>query len=229
MVVEPIARVYSCFGEKFGVPRQPRLADASRASIELLPPVNVADAVAGLEANSHIWVVFQFHRAAGHWSPKVRPPRLGGNRKLGVLATRSPFRPNNIGLSVVRLLEVRTSPKVELIVAGVDLVDGTPVVDIKPYIPYADAVDEAQSTFADSAPALTPVTIPEPILAQARAYRDGWGTDLASLIAQVLAQDPRPAYQKSAPGRVYGMKLCNFNLCWRYTDQGIEVVSLTEL
>ncbi|MDP5210064.1 tRNA (N6-threonylcarbamoyladenosine(37)-N6)-methyltransferase TrmO [Microbulbifer sp. 2205BS26-8] len=229
MIVEHIARVHSCFGEKFGVPRQPRLASASRASIELLPPVNVAEAVAGLEANSHIWVVFQFHCGAGRWSPKVRPPRLGGNRKLGVLATRSPFRPNHIGLSVVRLMEVRTVPKVELIIAGVDLVDGTPVVDIKPYIPYADAVVEARSTFADSAPALTPVTIPEHILAQARAYRDDWGTDLSRLIAQVLAQDPRPAYQQSEPGRLYGMKLCNFNLCWHYTEQGIEVVSLTEL
>lgn len=229
MVVEPIARVHSCFGEKFGVPRQPMLADASRASIELLAPLNVADAVAGLEENSHIWVVFQFHQAVGQWSAKVRPPRLGGNKKLGVLATRSPFRPNNIGLSVVRLLEVRTSPKVELIVAGADLVDGTPVLDIKPYVPYADALPSAESAFAESAPELTPVYIPKEILQKAEAFRDNWGTNLPRLIEQVLAQDPRPAYQKTDPERIYGMKLCSFNLCWRYTQAGIEVISLTEL
>ncbi|WP_444932111.1 tRNA (N6-threonylcarbamoyladenosine(37)-N6)-methyltransferase TrmO [Microbulbifer sp. SSSA002] len=226
MVVEPIARVHSCFGEKFGVPRQPLLADASRASIELLAPLNSADAVAGLEQHSHIWVVFQFHQAAGQWSAKVRPPRLGGNKKLGVLATRSPFRPNNIGLSVVRLLEVRTSPKVELIVAGADLVDGTPVLDIKPYIPYADALTDAQSEFADAAPVVMPVTIPERLLSQAKAYRDDWGTDLPRLIEQVLSQDPRPAYQKTDPQRIYGMQLCDFNLRWRYTEAGIEVVAL---
>ncbi|WP_444926859.1 tRNA (N6-threonylcarbamoyladenosine(37)-N6)-methyltransferase TrmO [Microbulbifer sp. TRSA002] len=226
MVVEPIARVHSCFGEKFGVPRQPLLADASRASIALLPPLDTPDAVAGLEQNSHIWVVFQFHQAAGQWSAKVRPPRLGGNKKLGVLATRSPFRPNNIGLSVVRLLEVRTSPKVELIVAGADLVDGTPVLDIKPYVPYADALTHAQSEFADAAPVQIPVTIPEPVLNKAKAYRDDWGTDLPRLIEQVLSQDPRPAYQKTDPQRIYGMQLCEFNLRWRYTDAGIEVVSL---
>ncbi|WP_444944969.1 tRNA (N6-threonylcarbamoyladenosine(37)-N6)-methyltransferase TrmO [Microbulbifer sp. ZKSA006] len=226
MVVEPIARVHSCFGEKFGVPRQPLLADASRASIELLAPLNSADAVAGLEQHSHIWVVFQFHQAAGQWSAKVRPPRLGGNKKLGVLATRSPFRPNNIGLSVVRLLEVRTSPKVELIVAGADLVDGTPVLDIKPYIPYADALTDAQSEFADAAPVAMPVTIPERLLSQAEAYRDDWGTDLPRLIEQVLSQDPRPAYQKTDPQRIYGMQLCDFNLRWRYTEGGIEVVAL---
>ncbi|WP_444945552.1 tRNA (N6-threonylcarbamoyladenosine(37)-N6)-methyltransferase TrmO [Microbulbifer sp. VTAC004] len=229
MVIEPIGRVHSCFGEKFGVPRQPMLADASRASIELLSPLNVADAVAGLEENSHIWVVFLFHQAAGQWSAKVRPPRLGGNKKLGVLATRSPFRPNNIGLSVVRLVEVRTSPKVELVVAGADLVDGTPVLDIKPYVPYADALPSAESAFAGAAPELTPVFIPEEILHQAREFCDDWGTDLPRLIEQVLAQDPRPAYQRTDPKRVYGMKLCGFNLCWRYTGKGIEVVSLVAL
>lgn len=224
--MNPIATVHSCFGEKFGVPRQPLLADASRASIELLPPLDNPDAVAGLEENTHIWVVFQFHQAAGQWSAKVRPPRLGGNKKLGVLATRSPFRPNNIGLSVVRLLEVRTSPRVELIVAGADLVDGTPVLDIKPYIPYADALADAHSAFADAQPQAVAVFIPEEVLQTARHYRDDWGTDLPLLIEQVLAQDPKPAYQKPDPQRIYGMQLCGFNLRWRYGREGIEVVAL---
>ncbi|WP_250459917.1 tRNA (N6-threonylcarbamoyladenosine(37)-N6)-methyltransferase TrmO [Microbulbifer litoralis] len=227
MLVEPIATVHSCFGEKFGVPRQPLLADASRAAIELLPPLDTADAVAGLEENTHLWVVFQFHQVAGQWSAKVRPPRLGGNRKLGVLATRSPFRPNNIGLSVVRLIEVRTGPKVELVVGGADLVDGTPVLDIKPYIPYADALPDAHSTFADASPAPLPVSMPDAVRDRAAAYRDDWGTDLPRLIEQVLAQDPKPAYQKPDPARIYGMQLCGFDLRWRYVDGGIEVVDLT--
>ncbi|MEW5248237.1 tRNA (N6-threonylcarbamoyladenosine(37)-N6)-methyltransferase TrmO [Microbulbifer sp. 2201CG32-9] len=227
MNLEPIAQVHSCFGEKFGVPRQSLLADASRAAIELLPPLNVSDAVAGLEAHSHLWVIFQFHQAAGQWSTKVRPPRLGGNRKLGVLATRSPFRPNNIGLSVVRLLQVRTSPKVMLIVGGIDLVDGTPVLDIKPYIPYADALEGAHSAFADRAPAVVDVDIPAEVRAKAAAYRDDWGTDLPRLIEQVLAQNPKPAYQQPEPERIYGMRLCGFNLQWRYTDRDtVKVVSL---
>ncbi|KUJ81504.1 tRNA (N6-threonylcarbamoyladenosine(37)-N6)-methyltransferase TrmO [Microbulbifer flavimaris] len=228
MNIEPIARVHSCFGEKFGVPRQPLLADASRASIELLPPLDVADAVAGLEDNTHIWVIFQFHQAAGQWSTKVRPPRLGGNKKLGVLATRSPFRPNNIGLSVVRLLEVRTSPRVELIIGGADLVDGTPVLDIKPYVPYADALRDAHSAFADNAPEPLAVEIPDAVRRKAGAYRDDWGTDLPRLIEQVLAQDPKPAYQKPDPQRVYGMALCGFNLRWRYQGQSIQVVALDD-
>lgn len=227
MNISPIATVHSCFGEKFGVPRQPLLADASRAAIELLPPLNTPDAVAGLEENTHLWVIFQFHRVAGQWSTKVRPPRLGGNKKLGVLATRSPFRPNNIGLSVVRLIEVRTEPRVELIVGGADLVDGTPVLDIKPYIPYADALADAQSAFAGAPPAAVDVLIPDDIRARAAAYRDDWGTDLSRLIEQVLAQDPKPAYQQPEPDRIYGMALCGFNLRWRYLSSGaLEVVGL---
>ena len=227
--IEPIAKVHSCFTEKFGIPRQPLLADASRASIELLPPMNTPDAVAGLEQNSHLWVIFQFHQVAGQWSHKVRPPRLGGNKKLGVLATRSPFRPNNIGLSVVRLIEVRTQPKVELIVGGADLLDGTPVLDIKPYIPYADALPSATSEFAEQAPLETPVVIPESVLHIARSYRDGWGTDLEQLIHQVLTQDPKPAYQQPDPERIYGMELCGFNLRWCYRDGAIQVRALERL
>ncbi|MFV8783614.1 tRNA (N6-threonylcarbamoyladenosine(37)-N6)-methyltransferase TrmO [Microbulbifer sp. SA54] len=229
MQMNPIGVVHSCFTEKFGIPRQPLLADASRAAIELLPPLNTPDAVAGLEQNSHLWVIFQFHEVAGQWSHKVRPPRLGGNKKLGVLATRSPFRPNNIGLSVVRLIEVRTTPKVELIIGGADLLDGTPVLDIKPYIPYADAIPGATSEFAGSAPAATPVHIPEPVLQSVRAYCDDWDTDLETLIRQVLGQDPKPAYQQPDPERVYGMELCGFNLRWCYRDGGIQVLALDSL
>ncbi|WP_299591393.1 tRNA (N6-threonylcarbamoyladenosine(37)-N6)-methyltransferase TrmO [uncultured Microbulbifer sp.] len=229
MKIAPVAITHSCFTEKFGIPRQPLLADASRASIELLPPFNDPDAVSGLEQHSHLWLTWQFHQVAGQWSPKVRPPRLGGNKKLGVFATRSPFRPNNIGLSVVRLIEVRLHPKVELIVAGADLLDATPILDIKPYIPYADSVPSATSALAEQSPALVSVHIPDPILRRAREYRDALGTDLPQLIQQVLGQDPKPAYQQPDPERVYGMKLCSFNLQWRYREGGIEVVAMDQL
>nr|WP_010132578.1 tRNA (N6-threonylcarbamoyladenosine(37)-N6)-methyltransferase TrmO [Microbulbifer agarilyticus] len=232
--IEPVAITHSCFSDKFGIPRQPLLADASRASLELLSPYNDPEAVAGLEQYTHLWLTWQFHQVAGQWCAKVRPPRLGGNKKMGVFATRSPFRPNNIGLSVVRLIEVRVSKtaasaKVEIIIAGADLLDGTPILDIKPYIPYADNVPEAASDFADAAPAATPVAIPEAIADAARNYRDQWGTDLLALIQQVLAQDPKPAYQQPDPSRIYGMELCGFNLQWRYRDNGIYVVALTPL
>ncbi|MCK7595854.1 tRNA (N6-threonylcarbamoyladenosine(37)-N6)-methyltransferase TrmO [Microbulbifer sp. CAU 1566] len=227
--ITPVAVAHTCFTEKFGIPRQPLLADASRASIKLLPPFNDPDAVAGLEQHSHLWLTWQFHQVAGQWSPKVRPPRLGGNKKLGVFATRSPFRPNNIGLSVVRLIEVRTHPRVELIVAGADLLDGTPILDIKPYIPYADSVPAATSALAEAAPAATPVHVPEAIARVAQNYRDDWGTDLPELIKQVLSQDPKPAYQQPDPERIYGMALCGFNLQWRYASGEIEVTGLNAL
>ena len=232
--LEPIATTHSCFTEKFGIPRQPLLADASRASIELLPPYNDPEAVAGLEQHSHLWLTWQFHQVAGQWSPKVRPPRLGGNKKIGVFATRSPFRPNNIGLSVVRLIEVRVTdkkagPKVELIIAGADLLNGTPILDIKPYIPYADSVPTATSALAEAAPVAANVRIPEAVRAVATSYSDEWGTDLSVLIAQVLAQDPKPAYQKPDPERIYGMALCGFNLQWRYEGDEIMVVGLDPL
>ncbi|WGL17906.1 tRNA (N6-threonylcarbamoyladenosine(37)-N6)-methyltransferase TrmO [Microbulbifer bruguierae] len=229
MTIVPIATTHSCFTEKFGIPRQPLLADASRAAIELLTPYNDPETIAGLEQHSHLWLTFQFHQVAGQWSPKVRPPRLGGNKKLGVFATRSPFRPNNIGLSVVRLIEVRSSPRVELIVAGADLLDGTPILDIKPYIPYADSVPSAHSQLAEQAPAPVPVIIPPAVTAKAREYQDDWGTDLPALIQQVLAQDPKPAYQQPDPQRIYGMELCGYNLQWRYDNGTIEVTGLDVL
>lgn len=227
MQITPVAIAHSCFTDKFGIPRQPLLADASRAAIELLPPFNHPETVAGLEQYSHLWLSFQFHEVAGQWSRKVRPPRLGGNKKLGVFATRSPFRPNNIGLSVVRLIEIKTHPKVQLIVAGADLLEGTPILDIKPYVPYADSIATATSEFAEQPPAQLKVHIPESILSAAQAYRDNWGTDLPKLIQQVLAQDPKPAYQQPDKERIYGMALCGFNLQWRYVDGEIEVVALS--
>lgn len=206
--IEPVGRVSSCFEEKFGVPRQPRLAPSSFGTIQLLAPWNTPDAVDGLEGVSHLWVQFAFHLSPSPKSAKVRPPRLGGNRKLGVFASRSPVRPNGLGLSVVRLEAVERNPKgVRLHISGHDLVDGTPVYDIKPYLPYADAIAEAVNPIAPTAPELIPV-LGIDVLSLPR--------HLAQLIHEVLSQDPRPAYQLPDPARVYGMRLAGGNLQWRY-------------
>lgn len=205
------------------MPRQPALAPSALACLELLPPYNQPDAVQGLEQVSHVWLQFIFHQSPLSKSPKVRPPRLGGNQRVGVFASRSPVRPNALGLSVVRLERIEADAgAVRLWLSGVDLVDGTPVVDIKPYLPYVDAVADAHNRLAPAAPAAVPVAIPAHLAIDSA---------VAQLIREVLAQDPRPAYQQPEPERVYGMHLLDFNLQWRYhaSPEGlsIEVVGLT--
>jgi tRNA-Thr(GGU) m(6)t(6)A37 methyltransferase TsaA len=211
----PIGFVRSCFCEKFGIPRQAGLAPAARATLELLPPCDRPAAVRGLEGFSHLWLIFVFHGVpAGRWLPTVRPPRLGGRQRRGVFATRSPFRPNPIGLSAVGLERVEIGQgRVALHLAGVDLLDGTPVLDIKPYLPYSDRIPNAAGGFAPAAP--------EPGLAvdfspQAAAFCAAWPEgDLRELIVQILRQDPRPAYQRGNVARQrYGMKLYDFDLRW---------------
>ena len=148
---EPVAVVHSCFAEKFAIPRQPLLAPAATATLELLPPYDQPEALEGLEGVSHLWLLFVFH-AAGHGSKhlRVRPPRLGGNQRIGVFASRAPHRPNPIGQSVVRLEGIVDG---RLLLSGVDLLDGTPVLDIKPYVPYADAIGDAHNSLAPAPPA----------------------------------------------------------------------------
>ncbi|WP_390592656.1 tRNA (N6-threonylcarbamoyladenosine(37)-N6)-methyltransferase TrmO [Simiduia litorea] len=221
--LQTIGIVHSCFKEKFGVPRQPALAPSACACLELLPPYNQADAVQGLESVSHIWLQFIFHQSPESKSPKVRPPRLGGNQRIGVFASRSPVRPNALGLSVVKLDRVEIDgAKVLLWLSGVDLVDGTPVVDIKPYLPYVDSVPAARNLLAPAAP--------EPI---GVGFAEGVSISpvLAQLIVEVLGQDPRPAYQTPEPNRIYGMHLLDFNVQWRYLASdactwSIEVIGL---
>lgn len=228
-----IGIVHSCFKEKFGIPRQPGLAPLAEAEIEILPPFDEARAFEGLEATSHLWVQFVFHaNKRDQWKPKIKPPRLGGNKVLGVFATRSPTRPAPIGLSVVRLRGVSArGGKLYVQISGVDLLDGTPVLDIKPYVPYTDCVAEAQNSFAPEPPAPIAVDIPAGLAEVCRDYRDRTGTDLASLITQILRQDPRPQYQQPEPGRSYGMKLLDLDVRWRYLTgpDGAARIQLTGL
>ena len=195
-----IARVHSDFSSKFGVPRQSGLVEDLESTLVFEPEFRSEDALRGLEDFSHLWLVWVFHQAArGEWSPTVRPPRLGGNARLGVFATRSPFRPNPIALSAVRLAGVeRTAGQGTVLrLRGADLVDGTPVLDIKPYRPYADCGPGALEGFA-AAPAgeAVEVAIPPDLLERVPP-------DRREALRGVLAQDPRPRYQED-PDRVYG-------------------------
>lgn len=194
-MMEPIAHIRSPFVEKFGVPRQSGLAPSVECLLEFTPAYRHADYVRGLDGFSHLWLIWGFHCNSGaEVHPTVRPPRLGGNTRLGVFATRSPFRPNGLGLSAVRLLAIEEGPVLRL--AGADMVDGTPVYDIKPYLPYADALPEATGGFTATTPRATlRVRLPEQLPPGLPA---GWAAELS----EVLAQDPRPAYQCD-PQRVY--------------------------
>lgn len=223
--VAPVGIIRSCFKEKFAIPRQPQLAPAARGVLELLPPFDQGDAVAGLEQVSHVWLLFLFHQALEDKPRlKVRPPRLGGNKSMGVFATRATHRPNGIGQSVVRLEGVESG---RLLLSGIDLLDGTPVLDIKPYVPYADSVAGATNLMASDAPVAIAVGWSDTALPQAHAHGLRLGEPLVELIEQCLAQDPRPAYQVPPPERVYGVKLWDVQVRWHYPQPGdIQVLEV---
>jgi len=217
--VTPVGIVRSCFKEKFAIPRQPQLAPAARGVLELLPPFDQGDAVEGLEQVSHVWLLFLFHQALEDKPRlKVRPPRLGGNKSMGVFATRATHRPNGIGQSVVRLEGVEPG---RLLLSGIDLLDGTPVIDIKPYVPYADSIAGASNLMASAAPQAITVQWSDDALPQAKTHALRLGEPLAELIEQCLAQDPRPAYQVPAPERVYGVKFWDVQVRWQYPQADV--------
>jgi len=238
---EPIAVVESPYKEKFGIPRQPGLVEAALGYIKLLPPYDIPDCLDGLQTSSHIWLQFVFHQSLDtQWRPKVRPPRLGGNKSMGVFATRSPVRPNPIGLSVVKFEGIDLSNGVRIAISGMDLLDGTPILDIKPYVPYVDSIVTASNEFAAQEPRLLPVLLSAAVESQCEVYSQSSAIDLKALLVQVLQQDPRPAYQRAKidPKRDYGMKLLDFDVKWRYAEQQsdsgahslyIEVFALIEL
>jgi tRNA-Thr(GGU) m(6)t(6)A37 methyltransferase TsaA len=222
---EPVGILHSCFKEKFGIPRQPGLVPEARAVLELLPPYNREEAVRGLEGFSHVWLTFVFHARLGEpWSPTVRPPRLGGNRRVGVFASRSPLRPNPIGLSAVALERIEAAPgKVLLHLKGIDLLDGTPVLDIKPYLPYADIIPAATGGFAPAPPA-TPFSVNFSPAAQAACTA---AEGLEVLIRQILAHDPRPAYYgKDTARRAFGMRLLDYDVKWEVDGEAVVVTAI---
>ncbi|TWI71764.1 tRNA-Thr(GGU) m(6)t(6)A37 methyltransferase TsaA [Desulfobotulus alkaliphilus] len=227
---DTIADIHSCFQEKFGIPRQAGLAPSAFAEIHMRPEYASKEAVRGLENFSHIWVLFVFHAHLGAgWKPGVRPPRLGGNRRMGVYATRSPFRPNPIGLSVVRLDRVLVNHEaVVLFVSGGDFVDRTPVLDIKPYLPYGDAVTDASGGFATDSPvSCLEVFFAPSVHAQCRADVLAGKRDLRPLISEILSMDPRPAYsRRSGP---FGTRIAGYEVRWFFREKGVEVTELFPL
>ena len=220
-----IAHIRSDFSTKFGIPRQSGLVDELTATIVFAPEYRNADALRGIEGFSHLWLIWEFSEAKREtWSPTVRPPRLGGNTRLGVFATRSPFRPNPVALSCVRLLEVRQTENdgTVLIVSGADLMDGTPIYDIKPYIPYADCKTDATGGFTTNADDfLLTVDFPSELLKKVPENRRD------ALIA-VLSHDPRPSYQ-SDPERVYGMEFAGFDVRFTVNEKVLTVREVTAL
>ena len=227
--LEQIGVIRSPYKEKFAVPRQPGLVRHGGGELHLLAPYNQADAVRGLEAFSHLWILFVFHQTmAGGWRPTVRPPRLGGNARMGVFATRSTFRPNPVGMSLVELQDIHCRGNdVILKLGSLDLVDGTPVVDIKPYLPFAEALPDAQASYAQQAPqAEVPVSF-TPEVEKTLAALEARYPHIGDFIADVLAQDPRPAYRKGEEsGKSYAVWLHDFNVRWRVTETGFEVFAL---
>ena len=212
ITMQVIARIRSEFPTKFGIPRQSGLVGELKAAVVFEPEFRIPEAVRGLEEYSHIWLLWQFSASKG-WSPTVRPPRLGGNTRMGVFATRSPFRPNPIGLSSVVLEGVEHHPKLGpvLHVAGADLMDGTPILDIKPYIRYGDCHPEASGGFTDrKEKPILQVELPEP-------WRSAVPPDRLAALIGVLAQDPRPSYHRD-PQRLYGLSFAGLEV--RFTVEG---------
>ncbi|GLS91002.1 tRNA (N6-threonylcarbamoyladenosine(37)-N6)-methyltransferase TrmO [Psychromonas marina] len=214
-----IATIHSPYKEKFAVPRQPGLVPSAIALLEIHPPYNDINAFAGLDDFSHLWLTFVFHKNKQQtdWQPMVRPPRLGGNKRVGVFATRSPNRPNPIGLSLVEFHGVmQKQGKIFLRLSNIDLVDGTPIIDIKPYIPYADAKPNASAGFAQQIPETT-MKIEFSSVAQKVIDEN---TALKALITEVLQQDPRPAYKKGTQdNKTYAVHLLDFNIIWQVADE----------
>ena len=217
--MRPVARIRSDFPEKFGIPRQSGVVESLEAKIVFEPEFRVMDAVRGLEDFSHIWLIWEFSEAVRDtWSPTVRPPRLGGNVRMGVFATRSPFRPNPIGLSCVKLLKVEQDEALGpvLTVAGADLMDGTPIYDIKPYIPYADCHPEAVGGFTTKVD-MKPLTVDFPAELLEKVPEEK-----RDAIIGVLEQDPRPRYQKD-PGRIYGLSFAGLEVKFSVEAQALTV------
>ena len=222
--IKAIAHMRSDFPTKFGIPRQSGLVENLHSTIIFEPEFRNRDALRGLEKFSHIWIIWQFSETIrDEWSPTVRPPRLGGNTRLGVFATRSPFRPNSLGLSCVKLVSIEDTKDLGAVihVAGADLMNGTPIFDIKPYIPYADCHSDATGGFTDHADDyLLKVEFPSALL-------DCIPTDKQKAAIEILSHDPRPSYQRSTD-RIYGLPFAGFDLRFKVEDNKLTVLEVNK-
>ena len=223
--IQVIARMKSDFATKFGIPRQSGLVEELRSTIVFEPEFRNPDTLRGIEDFSHLWLIWQFSEAVRtEWSPTVRPPRLGGNTRMGVFATRSPFRPNSLGLSSVKLLGVEQTKEFGTVlhVGGADLMDGTPIFDIKPYIPYGDCHPEATGGFTDIAgDFLLEVDFPAGLLSQLPEEK-------RTAAIAVLSHDPRPSYQRK-PDRLYGLTFAGFDIRFTVDGEKLTVCEVTKL
>ena len=222
--IHVIARMHSDFATKFGIPRQSGLVQELRSTIIFEPEFRNADALRGIEGYSHLWLIWQFSEAVRtEWSPTVRPPRLGGNTRMGVFATRSPFRPNNLGLSSVKLLGVEHTENYGTVlhVGGADLMDGTPIFDIKPYIPYSDCHEDATGGFTDTASEyLLQVDFPADLLALLPEEK-------REAAIGILSHDPRPSYQRKS-GRIYGISFAGYDIRFMVEGDQLTVVAIEQ-
>jgi tRNA-Thr(GGU) m(6)t(6)A37 methyltransferase TsaA len=225
MSLDPIATVHSCFGGKFAVPRQPGLCPSAWGKLVFRPEYRSREAVRGIEGFSHLWLIFGFHETVGQgWRPTVRPPRLGGNERVGVFASRSTFRPNGLGLSIVKLegVDLTAAEAPVLLLGGLDLVDGTPVYDVKPYLPYADCVPDATDGFAaEEIPRLLVRVEPD-----AMASFERLPERARQVLKEVLSLDPRPATRAEDAERVFGALLCGCNVRFTVGEGVCSIVGI---
>lgn len=216
-----IAHIETDFKEKFGIPRQSGLVECASGKVTFEPEFKNADALRGLDGYSHIWLIWQFSEAVrDNWSPTVRPPRLGGNTRMGVFATRSPFRPNAVGLSCVKIEHIDFE-NVEIYVSGVDMLDGTPIFDIKPYVPFADIRNNAVGGFADERKAYSLiVNISDELISMVSPNH-------RETLVKILAEDPRPSYQND-PERIYGMLFADYEIKFKVSDGVLTVFEIEQ-
>jgi tRNA (adenine37-N6)-methyltransferase len=233
LVLRPVATLRTPFLEKFGIPRQSGLVSEAEGRVVFMPEFAREEFVRGLAAFSHVWLITQFHHNV-RWSgtATVRPPRLGGNERVGVFASRSPNRPNGLGLSLVRLIAIESAPSLALRVAGIDAVDGTPVFDVKPYLPWCEAPVDARADWAQAAPAaraVDAVVISDALMQQVMAATPDEGAATIALLRQLLQHNHQPAYQTEST-RIYGMSVAGWNVRWRQiAGDRIEVCAIERI
>lgn len=230
--MEKIALIKSPYKQKFGIPRQSGVIESIHSYLQFEKGYDVEDAIMGLDDFSHLWVIFQFHQALrGDWKPTVRPPRLGGKKKVGVWASRAPFRPNGIGLSVGKIVEIQRksegADRTRIVLGGLDILDNTPVYDIKPYLPYADGIDNAVGGFAKEKPAADFLVEFMPVAKEQALEKSAQlAIDVKKVISEILTYEIRPAHQHHASDKVYQLRLYDFDIKYRYAGAVVIVESL---